>query len=44
MPTKTRSKPTMEKIQAKLDMLVASNANLTSKLDKLDSLSKKMDN
>ncbi|CAL8292698.1 unnamed protein product [Arctogadus glacialis] len=34
----------MEKIQATLDTLVASNANLTSKLDKFDSLSKKMDN
>lgn len=43
MSPKTRSKPQMEKIQATLDMLVASNANLTSKLDKLDALSKKMD-
>lgn len=33
----------MEKIQATLDTLVASNATLTSKMDKLDALSKKMD-
>ncbi|CAL8406478.1 unnamed protein product [Arctogadus glacialis] len=33
----------MEKIQATLDTLVTSNANLTSKMDKLDALSRKMD-
>ena len=43
MSPKTRATPVMEKIQATLDTLVASNANLTSKMDKLDALSKKMD-
>ena len=43
MSPKTRSQPEMEKIQATLDTLVTSNTNLTSKLDKLDTLSKKMD-
>ena len=33
----------MEKIQATLDTLVTSNANLSSKIDKLDALSRKMD-
>lgn len=44
MSPKTRSTPEMEKIQATLDTLVASNASLTGKLDKLDTLSKKIDN
>ena len=43
MSPKTRATPVMEKIQATLDTLVASNANLTSKMDKLDALSKKID-
>lgn len=43
MSRKARSTPEMEKIQATLDTLVVSNANLTRKLDKLDALSKKMD-
>lgn len=36
--------PEMEKKQATLDTLVASNAILTKKMDKLDTLSNKLDN
>ena len=39
----TRSKPAMEKMQSTLDVLVASNERLTKKVDKLDSLSTKID-
>lgn len=43
MPVSTRSKPPMEKIQETLDVLVESNKKISSKVDKIDILSQKLD-